>query len=95
MTLGHNIVADVWAGAANPIHTQHPLPTQTHTQKASNTLVLPLFNSCPRMDQRTNGPTDKASYRVAYPTLNRRKESKKIKDDFFQTFIIENKVHLF
>ena len=27
-----------------------PLPTLTHTQKASKTLVFPLFDSCPQMD---------------------------------------------
>ena len=49
-TRGHNIVADGWAGAANPHPhpTPHPIPrlTQTHTQKASKTLVSPLFDSC-------------------------------------------------
>ena len=50
VTRGHNIVADGWAGAANPhphpmLHPT-PLPTQTHTQKASKTLVFPLFDSC-------------------------------------------------
>ena len=46
MTRGHNIVADGWAGAANPHPhpTLHPtpLPTQTHTQNAFKTLILDL-----------------------------------------------------
>ena len=50
VTRGHNIVADGWAGAANPHPhpTPHPtpLPTQTHTQKASKTLIFTLFDSC-------------------------------------------------
>ena len=62
VTRGHNIVADGWAGAANPhpLPTPHPtrLPAQTHTQKASKTLVFPLFDSCSRMDQQTDGWTD-------------------------------------
>ena len=49
VTRGHNIVADGWAGVANslPHPTPHPtpLPTQTLTQKASKTLVFPLFDS--------------------------------------------------
>ena len=48
-TRGHNIISDGWAGAANPHphQTLHPtpLPKQTHTQKASETLVFPLFDS--------------------------------------------------
>ena len=71
VTRGHNIVADGWAGVANP-HPQptpHPIPTpsQTPAQKASKTLVLPLLDSC----SRTNGPTDKASFRAASPQLKR------------------------
>ena len=66
MTRGHNIVADGWAGAANPHPhpTLHPTPllTQTHTQKASKTLIFPLFDSCTRtdrwMDRRTDGWID-------------------------------------
>ena len=73
----HNIVADRWAGAANPhphpMPLPTPLPTQTHTQIASKTLVFPLLDLCSWMDQRTdrqtNGRTDKASYRVACPQL--------------------------
>ena len=58
VTRGHNIVVDGWAGAANPhpYPTPHlnPFPTLTHTQKASKTLVFPLFDSCWRMDQWTD-----------------------------------------
>ena len=65
---GHNIVADGWAGAANPhphpTPLPTPLPTQTHTQKASETLVFPLFDSCSWTDRRTNRWRDKALYRV-------------------------------
>ena len=55
------MVADGWAGAANP-HPHPaphpiPLPTQTQTQKASNTLVIPLFDSCSRTDGRTDRRT--------------------------------------
>ena len=72
VTRRHDIVADGWAGAANP-HPHPtpyptPLPTQTHTQKASKTLVFPLFDSCSRMD----GWTNKAFYRVAWPQLKSR-----------------------
>ena len=50
-----------------PNSPRNPLPTQTHTQKTSKTLVFPLFDWCSRtnrqtgrrtnrpMDQRTNG----------------------------------------
>ena len=48
-----------------------PLQTQTHTQKASKTLVFPLFDSI--MDGQTDGQTDRRtdSYRVACPQLKR------------------------
>ena len=69
---GHNIVADRWAGAANPHPhpTPHPtpLPTQTHTQKAK-TLVFPLFDSCSGTDGQMDRRTDKAPCRVACPQL--------------------------
>ena len=59
MTRGHNIVADGWAAAAtphpHPMPHPTPFPTQTHTQKASETLVFPLFDSW----SWTNGPTDR------------------------------------
>ena len=62
VTRGHNIVADGWAGAAKPHpHSRThptPFPTQTHTRKASKTLVFPLFDSWSRTDQRTDGRTD-------------------------------------
>ena len=68
VTRGHNIVADGWAGAANPHShpTPHPtpFPTQTHTQKASETLVLPIFDSC-WTSKRADRQMDKPSYRVA------------------------------
>ena len=58
------IVADGWAGAANPHPhpTPHPtpFPTQTHTQKNLKTLLFPLFDSC----SGTNGPTDGRTKRV-------------------------------
>ena len=45
---GHNVVADGWAGAANPyphpMLLPTPLPTQTHTQKASKSLVFLFFD---------------------------------------------------
>ena len=59
---GHNIVADGWAGAANPHShpTPYPAPflTQTHTQKASKTLVFPLFDSCSWTNGQTDWPTE-------------------------------------
>ena len=73
MTRGHNIVADGWAGAANPhphpTPLPTPLPTQTHTQKASKMLVFPLFDSWSQTDGPTDRRMDKASYRVACPQL--------------------------
>ena len=58
VTRGHNIVADGWAGAANPHPHPTPLPTQTHTQKASKTLIFPLFDSFSRTDRPTDRRTD-------------------------------------
>ena len=55
VTRGHNVIADMWAGAAN----QRPFP-QTNTQKAFNTLIFLLLDLHSWMDQRT----DKASFRV-------------------------------
>ena len=50
-----------------------PFPTQTHTQKASKTLIFPLFDSCSRTDRhsdtRMDQRTDKVFYRVACPQL--------------------------
>ena len=52
---------------------QPPSTLHTHTWNASEMLVVPLLNSCPQTDGRTNGRmerrTDKASYRVACPQL--------------------------
>ena len=83
MTRGHNIVADGWAGAANahphPMPHPTPFPTHTQTRKASKTLIFPLFDSCPRADQRTDRRMDKASYRVACPQL--RKQIEYINDE--------------
>ena len=60
---GHNIVADGWAGAANPHPnpTPHsiPLPTQTPSKKASKTLVFPLFHLCTQMEGWMDGRTDR------------------------------------
>ena len=70
VTPGHNIVADGWAGASKPHPHPNPhSPTHKHTQKVSKTLVFPLFDSITMTDGRTNGRTDKASYRVACPQL--------------------------
>ena len=78
MMRGHYIVADGWAGAADPDPhpTPHPtpFPTQPHTQKASK---RSFFHFSTRVhgptdgptDGRTDGQTDKASYRVASPRL--------------------------
>ena len=87
MTLGHNIVADRWAGASNPEPHPDSHPTHMHTRKVSKTLIFPLFDSIitdgptdrrtqVSTDEQNNGPTDrrkdKASYRVACPQLKRR-----------------------
>ena len=56
VTRGHNIVADGWAGAANPYShpTLHPIPfpTQTLTQTAPKSSFSP-FSTC------ADGPTDR------------------------------------
>ena len=64
VTRGHNIVADEWAGAANPLPN-----TDTFTKSFQNTR-FPTFR-LPLMDQQTDRWTDKASYRVACPRLKR------------------------
>ena len=61
MTRGHNIVADGWAGAYNPYPHPKPPPTLKHTQKASKTLVFPLFDSCSPTDGWTDGRTKSAT----------------------------------
>ena len=57
----------------SPCVLQDFVPFGAAAQKASKTLVFPLFGSWSRTDQRTDGRTngrmDKASYRVAYPQL--------------------------
>ena len=74
---GHIIVADGWAGASNPhphpTPHQTPLLSQTHLQKASRTLVFPLFDSITSTDGPRDGRTDKASYRVACPQLKKKR----------------------
>ena len=59
---GHNIVADGWAGAANPHPQPKPHPTTyltlTHTQKGSKTLVFPLLDSCSWTDGLMDGRSD-------------------------------------
>ena len=55
------LTISLWTGGQGrptPIHTPRPIqpPSQhRHIQKASKTLVFPLFDSC----LRTNGPTDR------------------------------------
>ena len=69
MTRGHNIIADGWAGASNPqLHRMPPPPTYI-TKIAPKTLVFHFSTCALRTDGRTDGPTDKASYRVACPQL--------------------------
>ena len=66
---------DGWAGASNS--HPHPMPNpvpHTQTQRACKALVFPLFNLCVT-EQRTDGPTDKASDRVASPRLKKGKEA--------------------
>ena len=48
------------------------LPTQVHTQKASKTLVFPLFKSCSRTDGRTDRRTDRGP--TACPQLKKEKK---------------------
>ena len=77
---GHNIVTDGWAGVFNPHpHPNHsPNPPLTHspTNKTNCSTLNTRFLrfQCERdissvTDRQTNGPTDKASYRVACPQL--------------------------
>ena len=70
MTRGHNIVADGWAGAANPYPhpTPHPtpLPTPTHTQKQKSfkkaSKKLPKNSRLPTfLLVSTDGPMDSPS----------------------------------
>ena len=49
---GHNIIADGWAGASN---SNPYLKSPTHMQKASKTLISPLYDF---MDGPTNGSTN-------------------------------------
>ena len=72
VTWGHNIVVDGWAGAAN----SHPHPTFTQPSFQHRYIHKKLlkrssyhFSTC--VHGRTDGPTDKASYRVACPQLKR------------------------
>ena len=77
VTRGHNIVADRWAGAANPHSHPSPLPTQTHTQKSFKTLIFTLFYSCSQNNRPMDQRTDKASFRVACPQLKREGDKRK------------------
>ena len=58
---GHDIVADGWAGAANPLFTPNTPPNTLSNTKNFKTLVFPLFDLCSRTngltDQRTDEPT--------------------------------------
>ena len=77
VTRGHDIVADGWAGASNP----HPHPdTHPHTN-IHNKYQNSCFSAF-RLDHYglTDGPTDKASYRVACQQL-KTNEVTKTKDD--------------
>ena len=65
VTRGHNIVADGWAGASTPQPTSN---TQTYTKSIENAPFQLDHHDGPT-DRRTDGPTDKASYRVARPQL--------------------------
>ena len=78
VTRGHNIVADGWAGVCNPQphpnHTPKPPPTHSPTNKTNCSTLNTRFSrfQCERdissvTDRQTNGPTDKASYRVVCP----------------------------
>ena len=62
MTRGHNIVADGWAGAANPnphlTSPQHPTYTQTYAKSTQNTRFPTFQLDHPGLtDQWTNGRT--------------------------------------
>ena len=80
VTRGHNIVADGWAGASNPHPHLMPPPSTPKPKKASKTLVFQFSTRGLWTNGRTDGRTDKASYRVACPQLKRierKKERKK------------------
>ena len=68
---GHNIISDGWAGASNP--HPHPMPPQQHAYPKKQ-LKRSFFHFSTR-GLRTDGRTDKASYRVACPQLKSGKTS--------------------
>ena len=77
MTRGHNIVADEWAGAADPhLHpTPHPTPLSTHAHaQASKNARFRAF--CLKLtDGLTDRQPDGRMYRrVACPQLKKRKK---------------------
>ena len=65
VTLGHNIVADGWAGASNPHPHPNPQPyTQASTKKVSKTFHF--FTQSPWTDAPTDGPTDQQTDKASY-----------------------------
>ena len=70
VTQGHNIDADGWAGASN-LNPHHKSPTHMHKKHLKRS--FPHFSTRVHgpTDQPTNQRTDKASYRVACPQLQR------------------------
>ena len=56
MMQGHNIVADRWAGASNPLPNPNPHPSHTNIQKRIQNACFATF----QLDHygRTNEPTD-------------------------------------
>ena len=56
---GHNIVADGWAGASNPIHTPNPTLSHANIHKTYQKCSFLNFSTrSPRTDGRTDGWTN-------------------------------------
>ena len=66
VTRGHNIVADGWAGAANPYPhpTPHPTPfsIQSHTFNHKKLLKRSCLQTDGQTDRKTDGWTDRQTY---------------------------------
>ena len=59
VTLGHNIIADGWAGASNPHPHPMPPPSTPKPKKASKTLVFQFSTRGLRTDRWTDQRRDR------------------------------------